>query len=258
MTGDRRILVDDTNRTLARIVDGLHDIATAMDDRRFAIVGGIAVLTHVQGHRVTQDIDNAAHGRAGELHQALRIVAEPDDDGDADGLLSNGVPVDLLVAGPDAPRSSIGRGRQAKRREARGHALRWAIDTAIFRELVCDPENPRGPVVVPVASVSALLAMKAIALTDPARGEKTVTDRLDLWLLLTDDVDRAAEALQQLGDAPPPARRWVAEVLVRLLRDDPVDLVRQIAAANRAPRSVEDVEDVWQFVVEPHLEPLRR
>lgn len=257
MTGDRRILVDDTDRTLARIVDGLHDIATALDDRHFAIVGGIAVLTHVQGHRVTQDIDSAVRGRTQEIHDALLVVAEPDD-GDADVLLPNGVPVDLLVAAPEAPRSSLGRGGQAKRREATGHALRWAIDTATSRELVCEPENPRGPVAVPVASVSALLAMKAIALTDLARGEKTVTDRLDLWLLLTDDVDRAAAALQQLGDAPPPARRWVAEVLVRLLRDDPENLVHQIAAANRAPRSVDDAEDVWQFVVEPHLELLRR
>lgn len=184
-------------------MDGLHDIATALDDRRFAIVGGIAVLTHVQGHRVTQDINSAVRGRAQEIHDALLVVAEPDD-GDADVLLPNGVPVDLLVAGPDSPRSSIGRGGQAKRREATGHALRWAIDTAISRELVCAPENPRGPVAVPVASVSALLAMKAIALTDPARGEKAVTDRLDLWLLLNDDVHRAAAALQELWIRRPP------------------------------------------------------
>lgn len=40
MTTDRRVLIDGTGQ-LGRIVDGLHDVVTAIGDRRFAIVGGI-------------------------------------------------------------------------------------------------------------------------------------------------------------------------------------------------------------------------
>lgn len=257
MTSDRRVLIDNDSRQLAKIVDGLHDVVAALDDRRFAIVGGIAVLTHVQGHRVTQDIDSAARGLAQEIRDAFLVVAEPDHDGESDVLLPNGVPVDLLVVGHGAPSAGTGRGGQAKRREATGHAIRWAIDTARTHQLVCEPANPRGPVAVPVAGVSALLAMKTIALTDPSRGEKADTDRLDLWLLLTDDFDRAAAALQQLCDAPAPMRRWAAEVFVELLRDDPHGFLGRVADGVGAPQSVTDVDDVWQAVVEPHLDGLR-
>lgn len=258
MTSDRRVLVDNDSRTLAHMVDGLHDVAGALGERRFAIVGGIAVLTHVQGHRVTQDIDSAVRGLGQEIREALLVVAGPDHTGKSDGLLTNGVPVDLLVVGHGGPKPSSGRGRQARQREATGHAIRWAIDSARVHELVCAPENSRGPVTVPVADVAALLAMKAIALTDPSREAKAVTDRLDLWLLLTHDLDRATAGLQQLCDAPAPARRWTAEVFVELLRDDPSDLLGQIADGFGAPRSVEDVDDVWHAVVQPHLDDLRR
>lgn len=47
------------------------DLVVAVGDRPFAIVGGIAVLTHVQGHRVTQDIVGAARGPAQEIREAL-------------------------------------------------------------------------------------------------------------------------------------------------------------------------------------------
>ena len=258
MTTDLRVLIDSSGHT-ARIVDGLHDVATALGDRRFAIVGGIAVLTHVQGHRVTQDIDAAARGTGKEIRAELLAVAEPDHDGRSDALLANGIPVDLLVAGHGEPRTALGRDRQAKRREATGHAIRWAIDTARVRQLACEPENLRGPVTLPVADVAGLLALKSIALTDPGRGEKATTDRLDVWMLLANDPDRAVAALHQLCDAPPAARRWAVEVLIDLLRDNPEGFVRSIARTGvGAPPSVADVDDVWQVVVEPHLDDLRR
>lgn len=75
MMSDRRVLVDNDSRTLAHMVDGLHDVAGALGERRFAIVGGIAVLTHVQGHRVTQDIDSAVRGLGQEIREALLVVA---------------------------------------------------------------------------------------------------------------------------------------------------------------------------------------
>lgn len=254
---ERRVLVDNS-RALARIVDGLHDVVDALDGRPFAIVGGIAVLAHVQGHRVTQDIDSAARGRGREIRDALLLVGVPDRDGGSDIVLPNGVPVDLLIAGDDLPGAARGRGRQAKLREATGHAIRWAIETARLTQLVCEPENSRGPVVVPVASISALLAMKTISMKDPSRGDKVATDRLDLWLLLTRDVDRAADALRRLCDAPAPARRWAAEVLAELLRDAPDRLLTGVASGLGAPRTVADVGDVWEAVVEPHMDRLRR
>ena len=45
MASEPRVLID-SGGTLAPIVDGLHDILEAFRERRFAIVGGIAVLTH--------------------------------------------------------------------------------------------------------------------------------------------------------------------------------------------------------------------
>lgn len=257
MPDDLRVLVDDSG-TLGRIVDALHDVVAAFRDRPFVIIGGIAVLTHVQGHRVTGDIDTAARGAANEIREELLVVAEPDRNGESDLLLPNGVPVDLLVATDDAPRPAAGRGARAKRREATGHALRWAIDTGQNHRLVCEPENARGPVTLPVAAASALLALKAIALTDPGRGKKAIDDRLDLWLLLTHDVDRAVAALEQLEDAPAPARRWAAEVLIDLLRNDPGGLLHGIGGRVGAPQSVADIADVWSAVVEHHLPALRR
>lgn len=79
----------------ARIAAAVEAVVAALRDRRFAIVGGMAVLTHVQGHRVTQDIDSAVRGPAQEIRDALLVVAEPDSDGESDVLLPNGVPVDL-------------------------------------------------------------------------------------------------------------------------------------------------------------------
>lgn len=49
MSADRRILIDNDSGKLAQVVDGLHDVVAAFAERRFAIVGGLAVLTHVQG-----------------------------------------------------------------------------------------------------------------------------------------------------------------------------------------------------------------
>lgn len=65
-------------------------------------------------------------------------------------------------------------------REAKAHAVRWAIATAELLTVDTDRGSPRGPVTLPVARPSALVAMKTVAIADPKRGDKSATDLLDL------------------------------------------------------------------------------
>jgi hypothetical protein len=107
------------------------------------------VLTHVQGHRVTQDIDAAARGFVSDIREQLLLVTESNRRGAADLLLPNGVPVDLLVASDGDPRPAAGRGARAKRREAAGHAIRWASGATVGVSGSvgggCGRRPPRGP-----------------------------------------------------------------------------------------------------------------
>jgi hypothetical protein len=65
--------------------------------------------------------------------------------GDADGI-----PVDVLVAGARPPRVGIGYAR-----EARAHAVRWAIATAQFTTVDTDEASTRGPVTLVRGSCAA-------------------------------------------------------------------------------------------------------
>lgn len=248
MTPERRVLLD-PGGALAPLVDGLHDIVAAFEGRRaYAVVGGVAVLTYVQGHRVTHDIDSAVRGLKPDIREDLMVVAEPPTAADADAQLANEVPVDLLVGSVTPPRRGSGR-----RREAKAHGIRWSIHTATKREVVCEPANTRGAVTAQFARASALIAMKTISMTDPKRGDKAASDRLDLWRLLSDAPARATGALEELAEAPEQLWGWTVDVLTRSLRDDPWAFITAMGDATSSAPSVADVRDIWEAVVEPHL-----
>jgi hypothetical protein len=90
VSGER--LLDDVGGVLADIVDGLHDVSRQLDGLPHALVGGVAVLVHVQGHRVTQDIDSAVRAAKVDVKQRLRVVADAEltKGSDAFVVLANG------------------------------------------------------------------------------------------------------------------------------------------------------------------------
>lgn len=197
MSGDVRLLVD-RGDVLGRIVDGLHDVVAQLESTPHALVGGVAVLVRVQGHRVTHDIDSAVRGPEADIRRRLAVVGVPAGKRDATVVLENGVPVDVLYAGARPPRKGIGVFREAK-----AHAVGWAIEIAEPITVDTEPSASRGPITLPVAKASALVAMKTVAIADPRRGDKRATDLLDVWRLLADDPIMTGQHIEEFGNAPP-------------------------------------------------------
>lgn len=247
MSGEVRVLRDHGG-VLASIVDSLHTVTHQLHGVPHALVGGVAVLVHVQGHRVTHDIDQAVQAAASEVRRRLSVVAEPSGDVDALVVMPNGVPVDVLVAGTRPPRVGIGLAR-----EARAHAVRWAVESAQLLTIASDPVSARGPVTLAVARPSASVAMKLVEAADPMRGAKLGTDLLDIWRLLAHDPIATVTIVAELRDAPDRLHRWVAQQLADLFDEDPSRLVAQMAPAPTAARSVEEVRDLWDAVIGPTL-----
>jgi hypothetical protein len=102
-----RILID-RGGVLGQILDGLHLLVAQLEGTPHALVGGVAVLVRVQGHRVTHDIDSAVRSSEAEVRKRLAVVAGPATEQDATVVLGNGVPVDVLYAGARPPRKGIG------------------------------------------------------------------------------------------------------------------------------------------------------
>jgi hypothetical protein len=247
VSGDVRILRDHGG-VLSDIIDSLHDVAAQLDGVPHALVGGVAVLVHVQGHRVTEDIDSAVQSTTSEVRRRLLVVADLPRGRDALVVMPNGVPIDVLVAGRKPPRIGIGMAREAK-----AHAIRWAIETAESVTVDTDPSSFRGSVTLPVARPSALVAMKTVSAADPERGDKRATDLLDLWRLIADDPIATVAVIEELRLAPERLRHWVEEQLTGLFVEAPEDFVVKMAPAPGAARSVEDVRDLWSSVIGPTL-----
>lgn len=247
MSGDIRRL-NDSAGMLRPLVQGLHDVARELDGLAYALVGGLAVLTHVQGHRVTEDIDNAIRGTRSEVSTRLGVVTEPKPGVDLEFTTSGGALVDVLLVGSKPPRTGIG-----QLREAKGHALRWAVSTAVVRQLDTTPPSDLGPIAVPVAEPAPLIALKCVSASDHRRGHKRDTDLLDLWRLLAHDPLRSVDVVAELADAPQLLRTFVVEYLEELLHYDAVGFVRDMASGPGAAMGAEDVRDLWESVLKPEL-----
>jgi hypothetical protein len=249
VSGERRVL-HDVGGVLADIVDGLHDVSRQLDGLPYALVGGVAVLVHVQGHRVTQDIDSAVRAVAVDVRQRLQLVADAEltKDSDADIVLPNGVPVDVLTAGQDPPRRGIG-----ARREAKAHAVRWAVETAVTTTIDVDPSGRLGPLALPVATRAALVAMKSVSTADPARGQKRGSDLLDVWRLLSDNPVRTAELLAQLREAPDRLMLFTRQRLHDLFGAEPGEFVRDMARGSGSAADVAEVRELYDELIRPEL-----
>ncbi len=129
------------------MIDGLHDLESALEDFPHALVGGLAVLVHAPGHRVTEDIDSAVRGLRLAIVDRLLVVADRVPGRGASVVLHNGTRVDVLEVGVQSPRPGLG-----LRREASAHAKVWAIASSIQMRVDSDPSCARGPVSLPVAT----------------------------------------------------------------------------------------------------------
>lgn len=245
VSGEPRVL-----RDLAEIVDGLHDVSRQLDGLPYALVGGVAVLVHVQGHRVTQDIDSAVRAYKIDVRRRLEVVADADltSDSDAFAVLPSGVPIDVLTAGHKAPRVGIG-----GRREARAHAVLWAIETGVLTTIHAEPQGRRGPVSLPVATPAALVAMKTVSAADPARGGKRASDLLDIWRLLSENPIRTAELLPQLHTAPDQLTAWTQQRLHHLFLEAPGNFLRGMAAGPGSATDVAEVRGLYVDLIQPEL-----
>ncbi|MTV27828.1 nucleotidyl transferase AbiEii/AbiGii toxin family protein [Nitriliruptoraceae bacterium ZYF776] len=244
LSGERRILRDRGGI----LGDGLHDVEAQLQGVPHALVGGVAVLVHVQGHRVTEDIDSAVRGLEQSIRQRLLLAADPAPRREATVVLRNGVPVDLLIASERSPRRGTGAFR-----EARAHGIRWAIETASAVTIDTDPPASRGAATVPVAIPSALIAMKTVSAADPRRGAKRETDLLDIWRLLADDPVMTVGTMQQLREAPPPLRNWVQAQLSGYLHHDVPGFIGRMANGPGGASSGDEVSELWQSVIEPAI-----
>lgn len=248
VSGDPYVL-GDVGGVLADIVDGLHDVKRQLDGLPYALVGGVAVLVYVQGHRITEDIDSAVRALRYDIHERLRIVANPAGTGRRDSfVLTNGVPVDILMAGLNPPRQGLG-----ARREAKAHAARWAIETAVDLMLAVEPPGSRGPLTIPVATPAALVAMKAVSSSDATRGDKQATDLLDIWRLLSDNPVRTAELLDALTTAPSRLLGYTRVRLEHLCSTKPGDFIRAMAAGPGRASSVAEVRQLYDDMIAPTL-----
>ena len=244
MSGEIRIL---HGSVFSDIIDGLHDVITQLTPTPFALVGGVAVLVHVPGHRVTEDIDGAVRGHVNDIRDRLLVVAQRAKQRSSTVVMANGIPVDVLADGYGPIRRGLGR------RTSKAFAVRWAIETAAAMTVDAVPTSSRGPVTLPVARPSALIAMKAVSMADPQRGDKRATDMLDLWRLLSDDPIASAAILEELRSAPEDLRTWVTTQLASLFDDDPAGFLSQMAAGIGTAQTVDEIRELWEAVIEPNL-----
>lgn len=182
------------------------------------------------------------------MQQRLQVVADVEltKGSDAFVVLANGVPVDILAAGHNPPRRGIGAFREAK-----AHAVRWAIETAVATTIEADPPGRRGPILLPVARPAALVAMKAVSTADPARGEKRASDLLDIWRLLSDNPVRTAHLLAQLRAAPDQLQLYTRQRLLDLFVATPGDFVRDMAHGPGGAADVREVRELYDELIQP-------
>ena len=163
-------------------------------------------------------------------------------------VLANGVPVDVLTAGHNPPRRGIG-----TLREAKAHAVRWAVETAVATTIEADPPGRRGPVQLPVARPAALVAKKAVSTAEPARGEKRASDLLDIWRLLSDNPVRTAQLLSQRREAPERLQVYTRQRLHDLFVAGPGDFVRDMAAGPGGAAEVREGRELYDGLIQPDV-----
>jgi hypothetical protein len=88
------------------------------------------VLVHVQGHRVTEDIDHAVQVTRNDVSTRLGVIARAVAGVDLGFTTPAGAHLDGLLVRDTPIRRGVGRAHEAK-----SDALRWAVTTAVVHEL---------------------------------------------------------------------------------------------------------------------------
>ncbi len=196
----------------SRLGRALADIGVALDavGARWALVGGLAVSARAQP-RTTRDIDVAVVASSDEIAEALVAALRPHG----------------YAAATVVEQVALGRLGTVRLRRPKSGRLDPVVDllfcsSAIEREAVEDAqplEVFRG-VVVPVARVAALVAMKLLARDDRRRPQ----DWDDLRALLAEadagEIARARELLQMIESRGAARGRSLMESLDRFLAGD--------------------------------------
>lgn len=244
MSGEVRVLPDPDGvlgPTLRSVVERLGDVP-------YALVGGLAVLLHVPGHRVTEDLDSAVRSTRRAVASRLGVVATSGAGADVRFQMPEGAPVDVLLVSDRPPRPGM-----APRRVARREALTWALESASSMTLATTSEAQSDLLEVQVASPAALVAMKATSVNDRQRGAKRATDLLDVWRLLSADIVATAGLVDDLVEAPGSLPGYVGRTLTALMRDEPARFIDDMASVRGAKPTIADVRDLWGSLLEPRL-----
>lgn len=237
------------------LVLDLAGLDEALAGTSYALVGGVAVLLHSPGHRVTLDVDAAIREARATVGRRLQVVASrAPADVDHDWVLPQGAPVDVLPVMHRDPRPGT-RDRAGRAKEI---ALRWAVGTA-DRVRISAPLPDRAEAELQLTTPAALIALKTISAVDPRRGPKRSTDLLDLWLLLAGDVaSTTAEGMGGLEDAPSEVKDWVADVLRDFMERDPRRFLSDMAGSRWSPADADEVAAVYESLVKPTVNGWRR
>ncbi len=173
----------DLETALRNIASDLSSIGT-----RFALVGGLAVSVRTEP-RFTRDVD-------------LAVFVETDHDAEAliQSLTARGYAVDTLVEQETQGRLATVRLRPPTQRSLSVDLL--FASSGIEREIVADaqPIEVIDGMLVPVATIPHLIAMKVLATDDHERPQ----DRVDVVALLAaathGERSKARDALQAIAD----------------------------------------------------------
>lgn len=234
MPGDPIVLLGDRGGRIRSFVAAL---ARFPEEPRWSVVGGFAVnirLAHV--HRLTNDLDTVSRDQASLVEI---LVAEPDADRlDAAKLqLHQGgmtVVIDVMGDSTDVPLPI-----EASER-AFAHARRMALTTSEWTGLQVVQD---GEVVLeasaPIATVPALIALKAVAIPRRSAGnspEKVGSDIHDLVRLVQGcEFDAIDHAMVEAGYK---LREWVGATLAKWFSPER-DLRYTFARLRRLARSID-------------------
>ena len=216
MPGKAVILASDRGGRIRSFVAAL---ARFPSEPPWAVVGGFAVnvrITHI--HRLTNDLDTVSRDQTALVEI---LVAGPDADRLAAAKLQleqdgTAVVVDVMADTSDIPLPA-----EASQR-AFALARRMALATSEPTELiVVEDRDVIAKVTAPIATTSALIALKAVAI--PRRSQSTSPQKVgsdihDLVRLVQScDLDAAADSIAAASDE---LRDWVGTILVQRFSPD--------------------------------------
>ncbi|MCZ7525603.1 MAG: nucleotidyl transferase AbiEii/AbiGii toxin family protein [Acidimicrobiia bacterium] len=246
------VLRGDATGTVARLVAGIARLPVTMP--AYALVGGVAVIARLAtAHRSTQDVDTVAWSEDGGADAVIRLLVEAGGTKVADGVLLEGVEVDVIGVG-DFEAADLEGLDTSDRAFVVSH--RWALDTAepVRISVVDEHHIEQAGADMRLATPAALVAMKAGAIPrrrDEGRA-KRASDVYDVYRLLRAHNPAGAVA-GALSEAPHGLAAWCARQ-IRLLLGDEVERTARWLAVDGSPAmqavAADDLRAVGALLIE--------